>query len=76
MYGSFISLCLYYFIFSKDFEAIGIDKRGFRLRLEKAAKKLPSLLIDIDIPVRHTQVILYKYPIACLRGLYNYNLCV
>ena len=37
--------------FHQDFEAIGIDKRGFKLRLEKAAKKLPSLPIETSIPV-------------------------
>lgn len=37
--------------FHQDFEAIGIDKRGFKLRLEKAAKKLPSLPIETAIPV-------------------------
>lgn len=36
---------------TQDFKAIGIDKRGFKLRLEKAAKKLPSLPIETDIPV-------------------------
>ena len=35
----------------QDFEAIGIDKRGFRLRLQKAAKRLPSLPIYTDVPV-------------------------
>lgn len=38
------------FIF-QDFEEIGIDKRGFRLRLIKAAKKLPILPIQVDVPV-------------------------
>lgn len=40
----------------KDFEAIGIDKRGFRLRLQKAAKRLPSLPIYTDVPVSQYQV--------------------
>ena len=40
------------YILLQDFKAIGIKKRGFRLRLEKAAKKLPSLPIETDVPVR------------------------
>ena len=36
----------------QDFEAIGIDKRGFRLRILKAAAKLPSFSIHVDVPVR------------------------
>ena len=46
-----ISLCCILTYFHQDFEAIGIDKRGFKLRLEKAAKKLPSLPIETAIPV-------------------------
>jgi hypothetical protein len=40
----------------QDFEALGIDKRGFRLRLQKAAKRLPSLPIYTDVPVSQCQV--------------------
>ena len=56
----------------QDFEAIGIDKRGFRLRLQKAAKKLPSLPIYTDVPVSlvvliehcHTQIRVQAYPLC------------
>ena len=37
----------------QDFEAIGIEKRGFRLRLQKAAQTLPTLPIEADLPVSH-----------------------
>ena len=36
-------------LFYQDFEAIGIDEIGFRLRLEKAAKLLPPLHIDVQV---------------------------
>ena len=35
----------------QEFKAIGISKQGFVLRLEKAAKKLPALVIETDVPV-------------------------
>ena len=44
---------LLWWYFHQDFEAIDIDKRGFKLRLEKAAKKLPSLPIETAIPVSY-----------------------
>ncbi|CAI8032187.1 Chitin synthase, partial [Geodia barretti] len=34
----------------REFKAIGIDKLGFVLRLEKAAKKLPAMVIETDVP--------------------------
>ena len=40
-----------YFYVLQDFEAINIDKRGFRLRLQKAARRLASLPIYTDVPV-------------------------
>ncbi len=40
--------------FLQDFEAIGIDKRGYRLRILKAAAKLPSFSIHVDVPVRES----------------------
>ena len=36
---------------SQDFEAIGIDKKGFQLLLEKEVKKLHSTKFKIDVPV-------------------------
>ena len=36
----------------QDFEAIGIDKRGYVLRLEQAAKRLPKMTIETVVPVR------------------------
>ena len=36
----------------QDFEAIGIDKRGFRLRLERAAKMLHRLEQELGGNVR------------------------
>lgn len=33
-----------------DFEAIGIDKRGYVLRLEQAAKRLPKMTIETVVP--------------------------
>ena len=45
------SLSLVLYAPLQDFEAIGINKRGFRLRLQMAAKKLPSLPIHTDVPV-------------------------
>jgi hypothetical protein len=33
-------------------EAIGVRKKGLRLRLEKAALHLPPLNIRVDVPVR------------------------
>ncbi len=33
-------------------QAIGLIKKGFILRLEKAAKLLPSLPIQVHVPVR------------------------
>ena len=36
----------------KEFRAIGIEKQGFVLRLEKAAKKLPTMVIETEVPVR------------------------
>ena len=35
----------------QDFKAIGIDKKGFQLKLEKEAKKLQSTKFKIDVPV-------------------------
>lgn len=40
---TFIAIFILMLLFPQDFEAIGIDKRGFRLRLEKTAKLLQSL---------------------------------
>ena len=36
----------------QEFRAIGIKKLGFVLRLEKAAKKLPAMVIETKVPVR------------------------
>ena len=35
----------------QDFKAIGIDKKGFQLKLEKEAKMLQSTKFKIDVPV-------------------------
>jgi hypothetical protein len=35
----------------QDLEAIGVKKKGLRLRLEKAAQHLPPLNIKVDVPV-------------------------
>ena len=35
----------------QDLKEIGVDKKGFRLRLQKAAQKLEPLNIRVDIPV-------------------------
>ena len=45
----YMKIMILYFL--QDFLAIGIDKKGFRLRLQKAAKRLPSLRIYKDDPV-------------------------
>ena len=38
--------------FKQEFRAIGIKKRGFVLRLEKATTKLPPMVIETKVPVR------------------------
>ena len=40
----------------QDLKEIGVDKKGFRLRLEKAAQKLVPLNIKVDIPVSQINV--------------------
>ncbi len=56
---SFLFVCV-----MQDFKAIGIDKRGYRLRLLGAAAKLPSFSIYVDVPVS----VAIEFPIA----IYNY----
>ena len=35
----------------QELQEVGVEKKGLRLRLQKAAQKLPSLRINTDIPV-------------------------
>jgi len=47
-----VQLTVTHFIFAiQDFEAIGIDKRGFQLKLEKEVKKLDTPEIQTSVPV-------------------------
>ena len=39
------------FCFIQDFDAIGIKKRGFQLKLAKEAKKLHSTKFEVKVPV-------------------------
>ena len=39
-------------LLKQEFRAIGIKKQGFVLRLEKAAKMLPAMVIETKVPVR------------------------
>ena len=49
-----------FLIIFQDLEEIGIDSKGFRLRLENAAKRLPSLRVYTEVPVS-SQLSLHLY---------------
>ena len=42
---------IHLWLVTQDFIAIGVDKEGFRLRLERAAKKLRPLQFEFRPPV-------------------------
>ena len=39
-------------LLEQEFRAIGIKQLGYVLRLEKAAKELPAMVIETKVPVR------------------------
>jgi len=48
----------------KDFKAIGVDKRGFLLKLGKEVKKLPTPELKTNIPVSTK---LYTFFLFCCK---------
>ena len=58
-----ISITFYWLFLIKDFKAIGIDKRGFILKLEKEVKKLPTPELKTNIPVS-TELYVYNFYIS------------
>ena len=49
-YGELLIVCKCV-VLLQEFKAIGINKQGLVLRLEKAAKELPAKVIETDVPV-------------------------
>ena len=47
--------------FKQDFIAIGIDKRGYQLKLEKEVKRLHTPEFKTNVPVSKFNTISYKH---------------
>ena len=45
----------------QDFEAIGVSKRGFQLKLVKEAKKLPGTNFEVKVAVSNLRVTRNSY---------------